>query len=252
MSRTPYPWFAVTLAVVLAPVGAPQGRGDEFDDKLNQFQQQRAGEALGLKREVAEALGKAGALGAASPARAQALLRTSLRRLLDDAQLPQAERLTLVRQVKDRLQRVAAQLAEEAAAVAIAEAPSTSAADGHTRHAPPPEWPTKTVRERDGFEQPERPARGNGQLLGGASIAPLTPVVSANRRFVRLNVSGTFFFPNVNNSYAPIQSAIPNIFYTGAPFGVTFGQPRNVFQVWVRQPQLTPISIQSGGLLIFP
>jgi hypothetical protein len=117
----------------------------------------------------------------------------------------------------------------------------------------PSEWPTKkSARPRDWSDLPERATRGKGQLLGGAIISPLTPVVSADRRFVRLNVSGTFFFPNINNSYAPIQAAIPDIFYTGAPFGVTFGQPRRIFQVWVLQPQVNPISIQSGGLLIFP
>jgi hypothetical protein len=253
MSRKPFPWFAATVALALAPVGAAICRGDEFDNKLNQFQKQRAGEALALKRDVTEALSQADTLAAASPAKAQTLLRGSLSRLLDDSQLAQVERLALVRQVKNRLQRIEVQIAEAAAAAAAqAEALAASAADGHAMSALSPDWAIRPERERAMFDKPERPTRGNGQLLGGAIMAPLTPVVSADRRYVRLNVSGVFFFPNINNSYAPIQSAIPNVFYTGAPFGVTFGQPRNIFQVWVRQPQFTPISIQSGGLLIFP
>jgi hypothetical protein len=250
MSRKPVLWVSLALTLILAPLGGSKCRGDEFDDKLKHFQKQRAGEALALKGEVVAALSKADALTHDSPAKAEKLLRPLLARLLDDSQLPREERLALVRQLKGQLDNLKELIAEEnRKEVAHGEAEIEHALEGsaksasspawYTRTASPPAWPTKTRRP-------------TGQGLGGVTLGPITPVVSADRRYVRLNVSGTFVFPNINNSYAPIQTAIPTILYSGAPNGVTIGQPVNIFQIWVRQPQVNPISIQSGGILIFP
>jgi hypothetical protein len=253
MSRKPVLWVAVAFTLILVPWGGPKCRGDEFDDKLKHFQKQRAGEALELKREVADALTRAHTLALTSPAKAEKALRASLARLLDDSQLPRQERMDLIRQVKDRLQGLEALAAAEYhKEVAHGESEHGNWDEGYAKPTSSPEWAAKLASSPSWPAKTSKAMRPSGQGLGNVSLGPITPVVSADRRFVRVAISGTFFFPNVNNSYVPIQTAIPTILYNGPPTGVSIGNPTNIFQVWVRQPQANPISIQSGGILIFP
>src|SRR2546423_4912285 len=88
MSRKPVLGIQLTLILMLGALAPAKCRGDEFDDKLKQFQKQREGEASALKLEVFAALDQAEALAHAAPARSEKLLRPPLQRLFDDAKLP--------------------------------------------------------------------------------------------------------------------------------------------------------------------
>ncbi|HYT95448.1 MAG TPA: hypothetical protein VEL76_42405 [Gemmataceae bacterium] len=255
MSRKPVLWVsaALTLTLTLGAFNLAKCRADEFDDKLKQFQKQRAGEAVALQAEVKDALTKAPALAHSSPAKAEKLLRPLLTRLLDDTQLPQEERLAFLRQLKGQLDGFQELVAEEPQKQVAHEQPQPAPATlGETKSGHASDWAAKPATSADSPSKTAKSAQPKGQGLGNVTLGPITPVVSADRRFVRVGISGTFFFPNVNNSYVPIQTAIPTILYNGPPTGVSIGAPVNIFRVWVRQPQANPISIQSGGILIFP
>jgi hypothetical protein len=226
MSRKPSLWVAGALALVAASLGVRASRADEFDDRLlEQHQKRSADEALELKRAVADALAKVDAEHDASPETVKAL-RTSLARLREDSQLPRAERATLIRQVQERLRGLTA--------VAVQE-------DRHAAESPPPAArSTRQQAERDeapplvsrpvGQAPSPRMAQPTGPDLGVGSPLQLTvtPVVSADRRFVRLNISGTFNF-FTPGPWRPIQVAVPTLLYGSR--GPVATQPIKIVQI---------------------
>jgi type II secretory pathway component GspD/PulD (secretin) len=68
------------------------------------------------------------------------------------------------------------------------------------------------------------------------------PVVSADRRFVRISLVPTVTSIAPNIGLFPIQTPIQSVFPVGAA-GTTSGQLENVFQVFLQQPNLTAISV---------
>lgn len=73
----------------------------------------------------------------------------------------------------------------------------------------------------------------------------VTPVVSADRRFVRLNLT-----PSLTNLASatvpliPVQITVPSIFF-GPGVGTTSGQPENIFQMFFQQPTFTQINLST-------
>jgi hypothetical protein len=214
------------LLLILAPPGTQTCRGDFEDKLLDRFRQEKEAAVQDLRREVAEILARASSTAPADPAEVMGQLRKSLTRLRDDYLLPRADRDVLLRQVQERLQAL-----EPVSAKQEKETPARE------RPAPAPK------RERPPSEEPGRGLQAFGAVPQGANLQ-VTPVVSADRRFVRVRVAGRFTVPNFNTLLVPIQIPVPTLLY-GPGGSVIAGQRVNIFQTFVQRPSLTTININT-------
>jgi hypothetical protein len=217
-------------------------RADEFENRLlKQYKKQRVGEAQKLKREVAEALAQADAQHSASPKTVKAL-QSGLARLREDDQLPGVERAALIRQVQERLLALAPPPAEKAPPQATEKA--SQIARPTLRHSWRDEDPRPVSRPREYAKSYERPPaswpreqarsswapQGPTQDMGAGAPLSLgvTPVVSADRRFVRVNISGTFNFFQPG-PWTVIQIPVPTLLYgSNGPVAV---RPIKIMQI---------------------
>lgn len=94
---------------------------------------------------------------------------------------------------------------------------------------------------------------GFGNLFFSPTQTPLplgvtmtvTPVVSADRRFVRLNMSPTLTnLSSTNVPLIPVQIPIPT-FVFGPGVGGTAGPPEHIFQMFFQQPTVTTIAVDT-------
>jgi hypothetical protein len=233
-----------SLFLVLAPPGTATSRGDFEDKLLEKFRQEKESAGQALRREVAEALARAGSQAPAEPQELVTLLRRALSRLRDDHTLPQADREALLRQVQQRLRALETLVAEN-------ERKETLERPQEPR---PPKREATLERQRT---QPDEAGRGlqasGGGLPTGGNLQ-VTPVVVGGGRFVRVRVAGTFTVPNYNTPLVPIQIPVPTVLYGSN--GPIVGQPVKIFQVFVPRPVPTTISLNttatvpSGGAAV--
>ncbi|MCI0461346.1 MAG: hypothetical protein L0Z62_30730 [Gemmataceae bacterium] len=215
------------LLLLLIPRGAQTCRGDFEDKLLDRFRQEKEAAAQDLKREVADVLARASSTAPGNPEEVIGQLRKILTRLRDDYLLPRADRDALLRQVQERLR----------ALEPVVPAKDEKEAPARERPAPTPK------RKRQPAEEPGRGLQAFGAVPRAANLQ-VTPVVSGDRRFVRVRVAGTFTVPNFNAPLVPIQIPVPTLLY-GPGGSVIAGQRVNIFQVFVQRPTVTTININT-------
>ena len=174
-------------SIALSLLVAGWSRPDDLETGLLQkFQQQSQKAALQAKQDVEKNLARALELSPTDPERALELLRQSKELLFAADRLPRQERDALMKKLDDGFRDARARLesqqeAARRAAALVKPVPSTTA---------PSEPDAKYERKLAVSPIVFRP---NIVAVPSAAQAQVTPVVSADRRWVRINLSGSFF-----------------------------------------------------------
>jgi len=216
-------------------VAASQAQADFEADLLQKFQQQHQKSAFDARTEIQKLLQRAAALNA-EPEKALEILRRGKEHLDAADKLPRAEKESLARRLDDMLREVKERVrAQEAVA-------KEEAAKGSALIA---EFEAKLDAKKDKklavspiFFTPQFtpvPSQANVQV---------TPVVSPNRMWVRVGVSGTFTFPSANAPLVPVQIVTPTILQ-GPGRGFTVVPFYGVRQTFLPSPALTQLSINT-------
>jgi hypothetical protein len=169
------------VAPAIFVAAATAAAAGDFESKLLQkYQNSNKTAADKLRREVTEDLARS--ISGDGDDRAILLdkVRGDLRRLRDESYLPKDERLSMINQLQDRERSLKEDLA---------------------RLAPKkPDLLFQASAQKPPTEQPDRWHRV-GQGFGGAGFS-VTPVVSSNRRYVRIGILGLFGFHLINTTVA--------------------------------------------------
>lgn len=216
-------WLIPMLVCAFA-VSNAAAQSKSSSSKAN-TQKQEAAKAL--RQEVASVL--ADADGAADPERGYDLLRRALHALAEPSPLAGRERLDLVVRVEERMDKMRHRM------TAMKESKSSSGS-GQASSA-------SSAAKKQGQFAP---------VFASSSNAQVTPVVSADRRFVRIGIRGTFGLVTPG-PLVPVQIPVPQFLY-GPGKGFTADPPEKIFQMFFPQPKGTLIRINStagvpsGGL----
>jgi hypothetical protein len=226
-----------TLLLVLVPIEA---RADFESRLLGKFKNQNQAAADKLKQDVASVLARTQSLGESDPAQLLVSVQENLRRLRDDSALPKGERLSLAEKLADRLQMLKEVVAEKQKKEA--REPEPAAAESEEL----------ASRDDDDVAAKEKRKRV-GQAFASSSSFAVTPVASADRRYVRISVAGTFnFFRPVQ---FPLQFPVPTVLY-GPGNRFTVGRPEGILQVMRTRPAFTSfglsstVSVPDGGTAV--
>ncbi len=238
--------LGIAAALVLVPFIQEKSRADFEAKLLRKFQQQNQAAADKLKQEVADTLARAES-PATDPDQAQEQLHQCLLKLQEDSQLLREERTGLTRKVQDRLGEMKTAAEKKRQAVAKQTDPAnvlaTAGAAGVVPAALPP-----SAKASPPVKPPANPALGRPAVAQAGAAFQVTPAVSADRRFVRIGVNGTFTFPNLRAPLVPIQIPVPTVLY-GPGKGKTVGPPERIFQVFLPQLAFTTIGLNTGGFV---
>jgi hypothetical protein len=226
-------------------------RGDFESQLLQKFQSQNQGAAAKLKSEITGRLAQAATFRTSRPEHALELIRKNLERLEGDSLLQRDERAGFIRECQERvrdLKDLIAQMEKEKEK----EREKEKEALARERTAKPVDplagaWTSKsypTMSSKEDAELLRR--RGVGQAFANVQV---TPVVSADRRFVRIGLSGTFVTPGLG-PVVPIQGVVPSVFPGPGPGVFTVGQPYGLFQLFL--PQLTLAGTGLGTTVVVP
>lgn len=223
MSRTCISWLSVCLSLLLAG-GA---LGSDFEAQLlKKFQNDNQAAAQRLKQEVEGLLAQADAYRTAEPERALALYQKCLP-LLGEPQWNSEDRKKLERKVSDGVRQAKASVEQkrlEEASQAASLKKDNAAAGLKSYY---PLSPMQPVVSPPLFFAPVvTPFPSNIALQ-------TTPVVSADRRYVRIGVSGGFSFFRPG-PIVPVQIPVPTVLQ-GPGNGVTVLPPIGVTQ------KITPV-----------
>jgi hypothetical protein len=223
--------LGVTLFSTLTTCAS--GQADVESVLLQKFHNQNQVSAARLKNEIAGRLAEASTLRTAKPDQALDLVRRNLLLLQNDSLLPREERAALTRECEARVldlkELLAAQEREKAPAVPKPMKPGTLPSESSAKSQP-------------SFEDPRRRI-GVGQAFAGN--AQVTPVVSGNRRFVRIGFAGGFITPSGNAPPIAIQGVVPSVFPGPGPGVFTVGQPIGIFQVFLPQLSLAGMGVST-------
>lgn len=178
------------LAVLWVTCFSEAGSEDRL---LRKFNHQNESSVHKWQTEVERALANAAALKTSSPIAAKGLLRSTLEAMEKDTPAPGEDRLTLIRRLYDALQEMESLLAEK----------RTHEAERKS------DWTSTVI-----WQSPERdgPTYVSPPIYAPLPIAAsfqTTPVISADRRYVRIGVRGNFILPRIN--YTPVPVFTPTI-----------------------------------------
>jgi hypothetical protein len=238
-------WFACGTLFALVLFPSDRCRADFEDQLLQKFKSQNNQAADKLKQEVQEALGRATSLHGQDPFKLLDLLRKKLVQLQEDAHLPRAEKAPLMQKLTERLDELRDVVAEIR----------------RKEEAAKPKVVVKKSEPGDSDDGPFVPARpgkfGVSPFVPvpiNQTLGPITPVVSSDRRFVRIGISGTFSMA-LPGPIIPIHVPVPTILL-GPGRGVTIGPPEGVFRSFRMQPTFeslqlnTTVNVPDGGTVV--
>ncbi|MFO0967939.1 MAG: hypothetical protein U0793_20455 [Gemmataceae bacterium] len=198
------------LAGMLVLGGAGLARADFEADLLAQYQKDDRATADKLRREIEGALAQAGSLRY-DPERAEKLLRAGLDLLNKDKALPAADRAGLAGRVEQKLTEIRGVIAarksdedkrkREWAATELAKT-KTPYVGGTKFLGGPTEQPEPRERSPIFFSPLVAPFPSSADVT-------VTPVVSPDRRWVRIGISAGFIFPRI--SYVPVPVVTPTV-----------------------------------------
>jgi hypothetical protein len=179
MAMTRRSTMGLTLVIVAFPLG--WARADFESDLLQKFQHQNKQAMQQLKLDVAKHLAQAAALCPTEPEKALDLLRKSQQLLNEDEKLARADRADLLRQVDERVREAKERLkSKQAQAAAVSSSLYRN-----------PQPPAGTLVSPPLFFTP------NLLLAPVQAAVEATPVVSPDRRYVRIGVRGAFAMPTM-------------------------------------------------------
>lgn len=172
-----------------------------------------------LKLKVNELLSDAEVLVQKDPEKAYDLLHRALDQLEEPSPLSRDERLTLMAKVEKRLGDARKEMTR-----------SSSSTNGKASTA-------SKKKDKDGKV---------GQLFVGTNFADVgvTPVVSGDRRFVRIGLRGSMGFVAPTGPPIPTQIPVPTFLY-GPGINTTVTRPEKIFQIFFPAPKGTIIRFNS-------
>jgi ferredoxin len=182
------------IGVVFCQVAAAPLRADFESDLLEKFQNQNQQAVRRLKQELENQLAKAAALCPVEPEKTLDLLQQTQQILHEESKLSKDDRADFSQRIKERLHEARERIKSKVEAAKAATPTVVSA--------------YKTPQSLTQVSQPifvpvltQVPVQSSLQV---------TPVVSADRRFVRIGVSGSFAMPTLG-PLVPIQIPVPTI-----------------------------------------
>ena len=193
MTNIPGRQYTACIAIMLMGMCAARARADQESDLLKKFQQQNHKAAAQAKALVEKNAARAFQISAQEPEQALELLRQAREVLSAADALPRSEKLLLSRTLDDGFRDVKARLESKAeAARKLAKAfPTETSDDGkQLKKFESPPGATAKVDQQPGVKP----------ILFVPNIVPLTyssatsvtPIVSPDRRWVRISFSGGF------------------------------------------------------------
>jgi hypothetical protein len=193
-------WAACAALSLVVPVWA-HARDDFEKDLLQKFQKQNQKDAIQVKADVEKLLAEALAVSPLQPEKALMLL-WQCRELLDMAgKLPRAEREALARQVDDGFRDARARVESKQEAARAAE---------------PKPSQGQVISPGVAF------VPNIVQVPVNLTLGPITPVVSADRRWVRIGISGRFTFLS---GVRPTPVQVPVQGFVQGPAGTSIPVP---------------------------
>jgi type II secretory pathway component GspD/PulD (secretin) len=226
--------FLGTVLLVLVPLETSA----DFESRLlEKFKNQNQAAADKLKQDVAGILARTQSLGQSDPAQLLIVVKENLRRLKDDYALPKSERLSLTEKLAGRLEMLKQLVAEKEKKEAL-EKEAREKEEMELARATA-EAEESVSRRHDEVVASEKRKRVDQAFASNSSFA-VTPVASADRRYVRISVAGTFSF--ARPVQFPVQFAVPTVLY-GPGNRFTVGRPEGILTVMGTRPTFTSLGL---------
>src|SRR5262245_58821338 len=212
---------AAALIALSATAAAAQSSAAKKEAAQKQAEKKQAADQV--KKEVKGLIADAADAARTNPEKAYDILRRALDAAQDPA-LSKSERLDLSVMVETRMDDVRKQM--ETLAKAKASSMSNQTGDASSASA--------------------AGKKGQFSPSSGFASGSFTPVVSGDRRSVRISVRGTFGMITPTGPMIPVQIPVPQILY-GPGKGFTAGPPEKIFQMFFPAPRATIFQINSAA-----